>query len=576
MKDCEKMWCGRPVRWSCLSTAETGGRGARTTKIQNLIFSQLLCHYRLEAKDFLLCRVPTGSMPRFLLIFIPFFFLSTFEDINRLSTPRSVYPLAPGLEYDRGLKFPVPKNAFVRDKRVQSVAISSARLKFGANINLIGGADPITEAVVDGRETEQCKAGIQTGQNEFSIAVNPEDPSNIVVGANDYRLYHPVSNRFDASGGFYRSIDGGETWLVGLLPGLVSNNLNAPGPYQAAGDPVVAAGPNNVFWYANIAFNRTDAANSIAVSRSIDGGTSWETSFVVQASALEGESVFHDKVWIAADPKDSSAAYVTWTRFGGTGSDPFPIVYSETRDGGRIWADPRPVSNQMFNQASVGIVDGSGKLHLAWVNYTNGGTSISYATKKKNNQRFSSVRKLADVSVLPDNPPWGEFRTPTFPALAADGKNLHIVWSDWNGKDADILYIRSTNNGKTWSAPIAIDNRASDQFFPWIAANQGHVFAVYLDHSKQKRNNYNATVVASNDHGLTWTAPEKISTRNSKTAQGNLFRYPDCIQFIGDYIGIAVGSDRMAHPVWIDIRFGNHSKGKADQDPYTAAIRFED
>jgi hypothetical protein len=42
---CEKMWCGRPVRWSYLSTAETGGRDARTTKIQNPISSQLLCHY---------------------------------------------------------------------------------------------------------------------------------------------------------------------------------------------------------------------------------------------------------------------------------------------------------------------------------------------------------------------------------------------------------------------------------------------------------------------------------------------------------------------------------------------------
>jgi MazG family protein len=42
------MWCGRPVRWSYLSTAETGGRDARTTKIQNPIFSQLLCHYEPE------------------------------------------------------------------------------------------------------------------------------------------------------------------------------------------------------------------------------------------------------------------------------------------------------------------------------------------------------------------------------------------------------------------------------------------------------------------------------------------------------------------------------------------------
>lgn len=44
---------------------------------------------------------------------------------------------------------------------------------------------------------------------------------------------------------------------------------------------------------------------------------------------------------------------------------------------------------------------------------------------------------------------------------------------------------------------------------------------------------------------------------------------------IGRLEGIAVGSDRRAHPFWMDIRVGN-SPGdpgsRADQDPYTASV----
>src|SRR5579859_4873042 len=62
-------------------------------------------------------------------------------------------------------------------------------------------------------------------------------------GANDYRLYEPSENRYDSSGGVYRSTDGGTTWSAGFLPGLVRADTAAPGPYESAGDPAVVVGP---------------------------------------------------------------------------------------------------------------------------------------------------------------------------------------------------------------------------------------------------------------------------------------------------------------------------------------------
>jgi hypothetical protein len=153
-----------------------------------------------------------------------------------------------------------------------------------------------------------------------------------VIGTNDYRLFEPSEARYDGSGGVYRSTNGGTSWSAGFLPGLVRANPTAPGAYESAGDPAVVAGPNNTFWYANLAFDRTDNANAVAVSRSTDGGATWTTSFVIQTPAAQGTGIFNDKEWIGADPNNASVAYVTWTQFAGSSS---PIMISKTTDGGR-------------------------------------------------------------------------------------------------------------------------------------------------------------------------------------------------------------------------------------------------
>ncbi|MCI0415515.1 glycoside hydrolase [bacterium] len=457
----------------------------------------------------------------------------------------------------------------LQKNQYQNVDRSSASLLIGANVNVIGSSDPFTQEFINGLATAECNPTKHTAQNEFSIAINRKDPLNLIIGANDYRLYNPVSNRYDGSGGYFRSTDGGLTWTTGLLPGLVQANTENPGPYQTAGDPAIASGPNNIFWYSNIAFNRTDDANSVAVSRSTDGGETWKTTYVVQTSSIEGEALFNDKPWIAAHPKKGKIAYVTWTEFRQASST---VVYSRTSDGGRTWSSPRAITDQILNQGSVAHVDGKGKLHVVWINYDNATARLSYVVKTSGASQFGPTRIIASIDILPQNLSWGSFRTPTLPSFALDGKELHVVWNEWNGKDSDILYIRSPDLGKTWSSPVIIDDGPSDQFFPWVSASKGFVHVAYLNHYGVSGNSYHAYATASEDHGATWTVPVRISTKKSKPGRGNLFRHPECSQFIGDYIGIATDSDGVAHPVWPDIRLGNSTGKKADQDPYTTSI----
>lgn len=463
---------------------------------------------------------------------------------------------------DPGIRYPEALRASVSSLRVAKVP---------RNVNVMKNSDVVTQGTINGVTVQTCNPGKHAPHNEFTVAVNPGNPLNLVAGANDYRLYEASENRYDGSGGFYRSTDGGIKWTTGYLPGLVRGNIAAPGPYESAGDPSVAAGPNNVFWYANIAFNRSDAANSISVSRSADGGATWSTNYVIQTAASEGLSLFNDKDWIAAHPTNPNVAYVTWTQFAGAS----PIVYSATSDGGQTWSAPARVTNRFMNQGSVGVVDSKGRLHVVWMTTSNR-TSLAYAARSGSS--FGPTRVLSTVAD-PGDVTWAQFRTPDFPAIAIDGNTLHVVWSSWNGIDSDIVYIRSTNRGATWTKPVTICSDASDQFFPWIAAHGGLVAVSYLDHNGDTGSSYHASMVSSTDGGSSWSVSSKLSGKASDPSAGNLFQYPDCLPlFIGDYTGIALGSDGIAHPFWPDIRIGNSPDDpgtRADQDPYTAAVTIQ-
>jgi len=54
-------------------------------------------------------------------------------------------------------------------------------------------------------------------QVEPTIAIDPRNPNIIVAGAQDYRLKDFGQHRWH---GYYRSIDGGQTWTSRLLPGF--------------------------------------------------------------------------------------------------------------------------------------------------------------------------------------------------------------------------------------------------------------------------------------------------------------------------------------------------------------------
>ena len=205
-----------------------------------------------------------------------------------------------------------------------------------AGSKLSSQAVPPQETVISGRNVNMVSGDVLPGgdpwlqrQNEPSIAVSSRNPLHLLAGANDYRTVdmptsegelpgkQPTAAVGDAWLGVFMSYDGGESWTSTMLPGFPQDTLlgNPLKPYRAAADPVVRSGPNGLFYYSGIAFNRTDNIGVVFVARFIDdnnkeGGGSIryiDTKIIAKGTATK----FLDKPWISVDQPRLPASNIT-------------------------------------------------------------------------------------------------------------------------------------------------------------------------------------------------------------------------------------------------------------------------
>ncbi len=265
-------------------------------------------------------------------------------------------------------------------------------------------------------------------QDETALDINPQEKSNVLGGANDYRLGWGTS-------GFYASTDNGNHWYDGIIP---FPSLPSGDNLDGGGDPSIVYDRQGIAYYADINFNRTDDTSGVWVSRSTNGGFTWSrpcvaigttdanavcggpgdprqpgdgtVNFIQDNDAvLNGSVAANDKEWISAGPRPAGVSpqcfgpisrspiacnvnqvgsdrlYVTYSLFSATGSAQIYLSYSDDR--GHSWSQPkvingsgafcasggRPGNECADNQGSETTVNPTtGEL---WVGFINGDTT---------------------------------------------------------------------------------------------------------------------------------------------------------------------------------------------------------
>ncbi|MBK7865765.1 MAG: T9SS type A sorting domain-containing protein [Ignavibacteriales bacterium] len=150
---------------------------------------------------------------------------------------------------------------------------------------------------------------------------------------------------------------------------------------------------------------------------------------------------------------------------------------------------------------------------------------------------------------------------------------IYITWPQRGvapaGSDPDIVMMKSTNGGTTWTAPVRVNNdplnNGRDQYYPWMTVDQttGHVYSVWYDSRDMSNDSATVYMARSTDFGVTF---ENVKISDSKFKPKAISGLAGGYQ--GDYIGIAA-KDNNVWAYWADDRTNAYQGwvGKASFGP---------
>lgn len=389
-------------------------------------------------------------------------------------------------------------------------ATPSATITFGAYISHQVNVD------VDGHNI------LADQGNEPTIAVNPLDPRNIVIG---WRRFEPYSTLKQA--GYAYSFDGGASWGTDVLP-------VAPGTERT--DPVLDVDSAGHFYYQSMAHGATNASS---VFKSEDGGLTWSEP-VYQFTG--------DKNWLAIDKAGGASdgnLYSTWRTSGSASADPnyVPKYFIRSTDGGLSFQEPDqalPIPAFGFGRIAIGP---AGEVYLSGVDETvksvNSMALIRgghYFLKSVNAQYpgespvFTARKVEMGGNVVgfysPSTPnPLGATGDLQIAADQASGDIYMLAHAQayaWQPGDdpLDVYFVRSGDGGDTWSEPLRLNDDAPSagayQWFPMLGvAPNARIDAVWYD----TRNSTGSIpgrmsrlyYAYSWDGGLTWSRNQPVT-----------------------------------------------------------------
>ncbi len=370
------------------------------------------------------------------------------------------------------------------------------------------------------------------GGNEISLAINPNNPNNVVVGANLKQLWYTTNS--------------GESWTSSAISSK----------YGVWGDPALEFDADGNVYYAHLS-NSEFWLDRIVVQKSTNGGESWTTDKGVGFN----EVTQHDKEWIVADMTPLSPhygdLYAAWTEFDLYGSDNTEdstrILFSRSATSGDFWSDPIVVSDSSGNcidddetvEGAVPCTGPDGEIYISWA----GPLGIMFDKSIDGGYSFGK-----DIFVTEHIGGWA-YDIPNYqrcnglPVTACDISSspykgrIYILYSAQNIEtNTDVFMIKSDDKGKTWSESIDITGVVGDshQFMSWMDVDPktGYIYAAYYDNRNYPDNSQSDIYMAiSKDGGATF--------ENIKLNQYPIVPHKDI--FLGDYLGI----DAYDGNVWV-------------------------
>lgn len=383
------------------------------------------------------------------------------------------------------------------------------------------------------------------GPCEPSIFISPLNPDMVVAGS-------VLDN-------LYLSMDGGASWK--------SSKLQSS--FGVYGDPVVVIDQKGKIYYAHLsnpkgkAYGSEEFLDRIVVQTSDDGINFSDGSF-----PPSNHSKDHDKHWLAVDPADNTIL-MTWTEFDKYGSKEEKhksrILFSKSTDQGVSWSKAISLSewegdcidDDATTEGAVPCAGVDGEYYVVWSFNEKIILDVSYDR--------GNTWMIKDKVIATQPGGWafdipGISRCNGMPVINTDHSfgpkrgTLYVSWSDQrNGENnTDVWLISSSDKGKTWSAPVRVNNDAGEhqQFFSWFDVDPvtGFIYWVFYDRRNHADN--------QTDVYLAWSKNGGKSIENIKISDTPFVPSPNV--FFGDYNNISAYNGKI-RPIWTRLENGQLS-----------------
>ncbi len=398
--------------------------------------------------------------------------------------------------------------------------------------------------------------------NTPSLARNPRHPDNVAV---THRVDRPAFSAL-----LQWSDDGGRTWRATQLP--LPDGIDRPFA------PDVAFGPDGTLYvtYVNLV-GEGNVPDNLWLATSTDGGQT-----LSEPTRVTGRLAFGARLAVGPD----GTVHVTWLQAADVGffrlaGEPNPILASHSRDGGRTFSPPVPVSDPDRPRvgAATPVVDARGDVVVLYQDFKDDRRDFEFLEGPPWDEPFALVLSrstdggrsfAAGVELESEIVATRRFLVflVEFPSLAAgpDG-SLYVSWTDGREGSDDVFLRRSADGGLTWAQATRVnDNPAGDgtsQYMPRVAvAPSGRVDVVFLDRRRDPRNVMTDTFLARSSDGGQTFENHRLSSRSFDSNVGPYVDATFPIDF-GSRLGV-LSSDDETLAAWTDSRLGDEGTGRQD------------
>ena len=372
------------------------------------------------------------------------------------------------------------------------------------------------------RTDEEVQVGdSNTAEFEIHAAVNPTDPSNIIVGA--MKVEGGATNT-TLNFSIYYTNDFGDTWEKSNFNGEILNEITIGG-----GDPMIVFDETGkaYFSWVMVTFSTANSLGTWALyyATSNNGGDNWTFNL---NDAIEKETftdVFNisdlqeavDKQWMVSDLTPSSpyygSSYIAYVDII-VATESYELKVKKRAAGTTTFSSNAQIINtQNYAIAQFASIDvaSNGDIYATFFGSTGGTNYGIYVAKSTDGgNSFSPEKKISNIAfpqVFSGNTPVvgiSDDRLYPCPHVAvdkSDGPNAGNIYATWTAYGVnsqatpgfDIYLSSSSDGGNTWTTPSKVNddtNTSVHQIYSSIEVTRtGIVVVSWYDRREDSANN---------------------------------------------------------------------------------------